>query len=235
MWAKSFSSIVAGILIGASSSIAQIAPEASRVVTTGVGEVMLAPDWATMAFDVTADDSSASEAASASTAATRRVVAALARLGLTEDSVVRVSFSVGPRFDYQQQRVRGYFGRGTVRIEVRRLDQLAQIIDAALAAGATEVSGLRFRSNREEEARAEALRQALVQARADAEVLATAAGGRLGRALEIRHERGVRPSFGFSELAGMASTGPAAPDLTPQDVVVLVVVETQWEYLPGGQ
>jgi uncharacterized protein YggE len=224
--------ILAGASLVASSALAQIAPNTSRVATNGVGEVMLAPDWATMAIDVTADDSSASRAASASAAATRRVVAALAGLGLSGDSVVRVSFSVGPRFDYQEQRLRGYFGRGTVRIEVKQLDRLAQIIDTALAAGATEISGLRFRADGEDKARIEALKQAVAQARADAEVLAAASGGHLGRLLEIRHERAVRPSFGFSELAAMASTGPAAPDLTPQDVVVLVVVEAQWEFVP---
>jgi hypothetical protein len=53
--------------------------------------------------------------------------------------------------------------------------------------------------------------------------------------LEIRNDRDVRPSFGFSELLGMASSGPGAPDLTVQDVVVLVVVETQWEFLSGRQ
>jgi hypothetical protein len=160
------------------------------------------------------------------------VVAALAGLGLTGDSLVRVSFTVGPRFDYQEQRVRGYFGRGTVRIEVKQLDRLAQIIDTALAAGATEISGLRFRSDGEEKARAEALKRAVAQARADAEVLAAASGGHLGRLLEIRHERAVQPSFGFSELVATASSRPAAPDLTPQDVVILVVVETQWEFVP---
>jgi uncharacterized protein YggE len=218
------------------SALAQVANESPRIATTGVGEVSLAPDWATLAIDITAEDSSAAGAANTSAAATRRVVAAMAALGLAGDSVVRVSFSVGPRYDYQEQRVRGYSGRGTVRIEVKELDQLGRIIDTALAVGATGISGLRFHSNREEAARADALRQAVAQARADAQVLALAAGGQLGRPLEIRTDREVRPSFGFAELAAYARSGAAeAPELTPQDVVVMVVVETRWELVPGRQ
>ena len=68
------------------------------------------------------------------------------------------------------------------------------------------------------------------------QVLAVAAGGQLGRALEILTNRDVRPSFGFAELSGYARTGATeAPELTPQDVVVMVVVETRWELLPGRQ
>ena len=43
------------------------------------------------------------------------------------------------------------------------------------------------------------------------------------------------PSFAFSEIAGYARTGgPAAPELTVQDVVVFVEVRTEWELLSGG-
>lgn len=214
----------------ASGAAAQAGP--SRIVTNGNGEVSLRPDWATMALDVTADDSSAIAAASSSTAATERVLAALAALGLSGDSTVRVSYNVGPRYDWSEgQRILGYRAQATIRIDVRDLDRLASIIDTTLAAGATAVSGLRFRSDREEEARVEALRQAVAQARADAEVLADAAGGRLGRPLELSTERTFRPSFGFSEIARARSGPSTAPDLTPQDVVVLVVVQAEWELL----
>jgi uncharacterized protein YggE len=214
----------------ASGAAAQAGP--SRIVTNGNGEVSLRPDWATMALNVTADDSSASAAASSSTAATERVLAALAALGFAGDSVVRVSYSVGPRYDWSEgQRILGYRAQATIRIDVRDLDRLAAIIDTTLAAGATAVSGLRFGSDREEEARVEALRQAVAQARADAEVLANAAGGRLGRPLELSTERTFRPSFALSEIARARSGPSTAPDLTPQDVVVLVVVQAEWELL----
>jgi len=79
------------------------------------------------------------------------------------------------------QKLLGYRARATINVDVRELTLLANIIDTTLTAGATRVSDLRFRSNREEEARGEALRQAVRQARSDAEVLAEAAGGTLGR------------------------------------------------------
>ena len=207
----------------------------ARITTTGTGEVALTPDWAIMTFDITADDSSAVVAAATSTDATERVLDALANLGYVGDSVVQVSFSVQPKYDWSQgQKLLGYRGQATVRLEVRDLDLLARIIDAALSAGATGVSGLRFRSDTEEEARVEALRQAVALARSDAEVLADAAGGRLGQSLEIKTSPGAFPYYAVAEQARRASfAGQAAPDLTPQDVIVMVVVEMEWEFLNG--
>lgn len=221
---------VAAIIPG---SVVGQADELPRIRTNGNGEVTLPPDWATMALDVTADDSSAIAAASTTTAATERVLGALAGLGFSGDLVVRVSYSVGPQYNWREgQELLGYRAESTIRIDVRELERPASIIDTSLAAGATAVSGLRSRSDREEEARVEALRQAVAQARVDAEVLAEAAGGRLGRPLELSTERELLPSFAFSDLAAYARTGgPTAPDRTPQDLVVLVVVRAEWELL----
>jgi hypothetical protein len=226
-----FRVLVAGTaLIAAIPSAAMTqSPERSRVTATGSGDVALAPDWAIVAFTVTADDSSAFAAASASTAATERVRAALAALGLSGDSLVRVTFGVQPRYNWAEgQQLLGYRGEAIVRVDVRRLGQLAGIIDTALAAGATAVWGIQFRSHREEEARVTALKQAVARARADAEVVAVAAGGRLGRALEVRTrpDRGSFPPAAYFQVQASVS---GVPELSPQEVVVAAVVEIDWE------
>jgi len=212
--------------------------DAARILTTGNGEVRLVPDWAALVLEASADDSSAIAAATASTAAAQRVLGALEALGLSGDSAIRVSFSVGPRYDWtpgHEERITGYRGRATIDVAVADLTRLAEIIDTTLAAGATRVSDLKFRSYREEQARAEALRRAVAQARTDARVLAEAAGGALGPPLRIETARERMPSFAFSEIVGYARTGgPAAPELTVQDVVVFVVVETEWAFVSGG-
>jgi uncharacterized protein YggE len=205
-------------------------PPSNRITTAGTGEVRLAPDWATITFSVAADDSSAFAAASAGTAVTQRVVAALEGVGLAGDSLVRVSFSVGPLYNWSEGRqLLGYRGEASIRVDVRQLGQLAKIIDAALAAGATGVSGLQFRSNREEEARVEALKQAVAKARSDAEVLVVATGTRLGKAIRVRTGRDSGPLFEAYQVRGYM--GSAAPDLTPRDVVIYAEVEIDWELL----
>src|SRR6185312_3797945 len=102
-------------------------------------------------------------------------------------------------------RVTGYIVTNTVRADVRRLDDVAKVIDAALAKGANEISSLEFYSSKSDSARRAALGTAVANARQDAEALARAAGGSLGQIVEISTgELPVRP-LSVSMRSGMVA------------------------------
>src|SRR6185312_7080309 len=82
-------------------------------------------------------------------------------------------------------RVTGYIVTNTVRADVRRLDDVAKLIDASLAKGANEISSLQFYSSKADSVRRAALAIAVADARADAVALAQAAGASLGPLLEM--------------------------------------------------
>ena len=86
-------------------------------------------------------------------------------------------------------KVTGYTVTNTVRADVRRIDDVGKLIDAALAKGANEISSLQFYSSKADSARRAALAAAVADARADAEVLARAAGGTLGALVELSTTR----------------------------------------------
>src|SRR5690606_12584202 len=77
-------------------------------------------------------------------------------------------------------RVGGYRAVNMVEIRVDSLDELGAIIDAAIAAGANRVASLHFELQDMESARLEAIGLAVEKARREAEVVARAAGQRLG-------------------------------------------------------
>ena len=62
---------------------------------------------------------------------------------------------------------------------------MGRVIDAALAKGANEISSLQFFSSKADSARSVALAAAVADAKAQAEVMARAAGGSLGQLLEL--------------------------------------------------
>ena len=78
------------------------------------------------------------------------------------------------------------------------------------------------------------LGEALGKARSDADALATAAGGSLGRLLDVTTVGGLGWASGV-RLAAVTATGTAnrAPVFTPRDVVVQVSVQARWEFVPG--
>ena len=129
-----------------------------------------------------------------------------------------------------QPRVTGYTVTNTVRADVRKLDDAARIIDAALAKGANEISGLRFFSSVADSARRAALEAAVKEARADAEALARAAGGTLGPLLEV--STSSSPIMRGQEM--MAAAGMAARVATPiepgQQLISAAVV-ARWVFV----
>jgi uncharacterized protein YggE len=203
---------------------------ASEIVTTGTGEAVLTPDRAKLRVGVETHASTAEEAASRNAAKSKAVVEKLKSLGYAVDSLRTVGFGVNPNYSYDDgRRLIDYQAVATIMVTVSRLEQLGTTIDAVLAAGATDVSNIVFESDDMRSGRAAALARALDEARADADALARAGGGRLGRLLEANTQPGGYP-IPMADMA-MRASNTALP---PQDVVVSLMVQARWEFVPGG-
>lgn len=166
-----------------------------QISTTAVGEARVQPDRATILFAVETRAPTAARAGSDNASRQRAVLDTLRKLGLAEGQLSTTGYAVSPemRYDAKQPQVVGYVARNMVQADVRRIDQVGSLIDAALAAGANVVSSLRFFSSRADEARRSALADAVGKARADAEAMARAAGGSLGHTHRDVHLRASSP------------------------------------------
>jgi len=177
----------------------------------------------------------AADASSRNARILQNVLDTLARAGFPRESLKTVAFEVGPTLDYEHgNKVTGYEATAAIRLVIHDLTRIGQIIDVSLGAGATDLSDIDFESDSVEIGRRRALGEALGKARSDAEALATAAGGSLGRLLDAS----TRTGFGFvsgTTFAAVTVTRAArsAPAILPQDVIVQVSVQARWEFVPG--
>jgi uncharacterized protein YggE len=110
------------------------------------------------------------------------------------------------------------------------------LIDAALSGGATQVSNIQFVRSDSKEARRNALALAVADARRDAEVLAQAAGGTLGKLVYITSGISAQPMLS-TQLEGAMLTGtvsgyPQTP-VFPGDLTISAVASARWQFLPG--
>lgn len=176
-------------VLAASSVSAQQAPAAPQVTTVGRGDVDLKPDRARIDFTVETRAQTAAAAASETARRQRAVLDTLKKLGVAEGQLSTANLQVTPEIVYpgqgQAPKVAGYVARNTVRVDVQRLEIIGALVDAAIARGSTETSGLQFYSSRNAEARREAIAKAVEAARADAQAMARAAGYELGALIEI--------------------------------------------------
>ncbi len=130
----------------------------------------------------------------------------------------------------QTPRVTGYVVTNSVRAEVRRLDDVGGVIDAALSKGANEVASLQFYSSKADSTRRTALAAAVADARAQAEVLARAAGGSLGSLLELSSaQEPIRP-IPQPLMRMTAAMAQVRTPIEPGEQTITATVTVRWAF-----
>jgi uncharacterized protein YggE len=207
------------------------ADDTTRSITvTGTGKVDAVPNRAEVSFGVVTDGSSANDALAANADQARRLVAALRSAGVAERDVQTQQVSLNPVFDEGGRQVTGYQARNTVLARIRALGRTGAVIDAAVEAGANEVYGPNLSVADRSALERGALQDAVADARARAQALATAAGVSLGRVLTVvEGGGGVAPPIPFAaaDRAVAESATPISPGTQELGAVVTVTFAVQ--------
>lgn len=217
-------------------------PPPPHIVTNGEGEAPVTPDRARVHVAVETRGRTAADAASENARIQTAVLARLRALGIPNDRLMTVGYSVQPEYSRGREpnpsvpRVIGYVARNTIRADVHNMAQVGPVIDAALAAGANSLGGLDMYSSRENEARREALANAVRAARSDAEAMAAAAGGRLGPLLEVTSGGFFRPPPPYAAMGRAAAMEVQQADtpISAGEQIIRANVMARWQFIPGA-
>lgn len=202
-----------------------------EIVTTASAEVTLPPARVEIWIGIEGRGATAAAASGEHGPKLDRVLAALAGAGFGARSYESLGFAITPNYDFAAGRkLLDYSARTTLQLTLRDLDRVAQVLDTALAAGATDVPVLRFESDTTAAGRRAALSQAVNEARADAEALAQAAGGRLGRLLSLTTN--PRPDLLVGEMISARAASYAGGPVIQREIRIRVVVQGRWEFTP---
>ncbi len=226
----------AGLLItilSARPAIAQSGAESTLVITSGSGHVTLSPDRATVRAGVTSSGARAADASASASNRIRVVVDSIVALGIPRDSARVVGWNVGPDYDPQSRRITGYTARASIQVTVRDLGMLGRALDAILGAGVSGLEGVSFQSDSTDSGRRQALVKAFADARAQAEALAGAAGGRLGRLVQVSTEavREIQP-MQSGMMVSAIRVGPMP--ISQEEIEVQASVFARWELRLGA-
>ena len=208
-------------------------PQPPAIVTNAEAHADVPADRATLLVAIETRGSTAAAAAQDNARQTRTVLDTLRAIGLAREQLGTFGYNVQPVF--AQTKVTGYIARNTVRVDIRKLDEVGRVIDASLAGGANSIGGLQFTAANADSARREALGRATVQARGDAEAVAKAAGGTLGVLLELTAsgDAGPRPIMYARAMAGGAAAAPTPIDAGP--ITINVSVNARWQFVPANR
>lgn len=217
--------IVAALLLAAAATVGVLRPEGAgavdpspaapdTVTVSGSGSAVAVPDRAEVSLGVESRAATAKAALDANAREMRRVIDAVRGAGGRDVTTQAVSLSPRTTPDGSPD---GYTATNVVTARVG-LDAAGALIDAAVTAGATTVSGPSLSSSDAAELYRQALGKAVADARRRAGVLATAAGRSLGRVTAMS-EGGALP-VPFVERAA-ADAGPPVVS-GPQETIATV-------------
>ena len=210
-----------------------------QIVASAQGEARVTPDRATVHIGVQTRRSTSTAASRDNAARQRAVIDTMVALGIPRDMIATENYSVYPetRYDTNTQRaqVTGYVVSNVVRVELRRIDLVGSVIDAAVAKGANQIHSLDFSATNADSARRAALAVAVAQARGDADAMARAAGGALGTLLELTSsDMGGSPVYKRTfDMAANQAARVASP-IEPGEQTLRVMVMARWYFVAGA-
>lgn len=205
------------------------------VVELAVTETVKArPDLATVSAGVTSQAQTAVEAMQKTATAMDAVVRRIKALGIAADDIQTAGIELGAQYDYDQtnrrQVFRGYQASNRVSVILRKVPDTGRVLDALVAAGATDISGPSFSIDDDTAPRAQARKAALDKAKKQAEEYARWAGYSGVRLLQVSELVNPGRPMPYMEKADIAMTGariasPVEPGLVGTSVTVTVSYE----------
>ena len=204
------------LLTAASGAEAQQqTPVESVVVTSGQGIVFAVPDRAWITVSAESRAPSPREAQRLNAEAMRPVQDKLRAAGIPAEAIRTLAYDVQYEWDFVNgKRVgRGYVARNTIEVRVDAIDRVGELLEIAAGSGATALGGIRFDLKEQAKLEREALRLAVLDARAKADAAAAGAGRSIDRILKVE-EQGVEvPPMPVRMMRQTAQA--AAVDSTP--------------------
>ena len=190
----------------------------SKISVSGTGEIRVSADTAVISLGVNARDKDVLKAQQKVNESIAAIRAALTEQGISEENINTEFINIYVTYDYRddQEEVEAYNASSTLAIKVTEMDKVGALIDAAFSAGANTLNGISFSASDTSEAKAEALREAVADAKNKADVLAEASGLKI-TGIESLSEDGV---FSYENNVGNVYAKMAVAETADAGTVV---------------
>jgi uncharacterized protein YggE len=208
-------------------------PAPGTVSVQGVGQTSAAPDIAHLIVGVESIGPDVGKAISDVNTKQAAIVDKLKGLGIAEKDIQTVNFSVN--VDRSKPGQPGtndgpviYNVVNTANFTIRKIDQIAAVIDAAVSAGANNIYGVNLGISDSTQLANDARTKAVADAKQRADTLAKAAGMKLGRVISISEGFAAvpQPIFAADARASSSAIQTGQLQVTAQ-VQVVYALEAQ--------
>jgi hypothetical protein len=218
-------------LVGPLQASAAETPIAT-ITVTGQGSVSRIPDLATVGATIVTNDDNAARALSENNRRYSALLAKLASTGIAAGDVTSTSiasyFNPRPPSAVEAGQLYGFVVTRNVEIRVAALTQTGAAVDAATAAGATQINGVTYGFRDRRAVERAALAAAVADAYAQAQAVASAAHVQIVRVLRIGNEPAPERIVPLAMSMARKAEAPVPTSITPGDLDVLSTVSVTY-------
>ncbi|GMB08033.1 SIMPL domain-containing protein [Thermolongibacillus altinsuensis] len=196
----------------------------------GQGDVHAKPDTVIITLGVKTEHRNAKEAVSENAARSQAMIQALKKIGIGENDIETVSFSLYPKYDYTAgaPQIIGYEVEHLFDITVRQVQNAGAIYETATENGANVARNIQFVLKNANHYYQQALAQAVRNAREKAATIARTLGVLLYEIPFQVKETSTLPSV--KRMAQTAVLAEGAPPIQTQEVTISATVQAVFAY-----
>lgn len=203
-------SFASAALLDARTGMAADGDKMERTVSvSATGSVAAEPDIASISAGIITEAETAKDAIARNSIVMTKLIDGLKTAGIAAKDIQTTTINVEPRYtqpkDGRAATINGYRVMNQVRLTVREVKRLGEILDQAIVLGANQINQIAFDVANTETLKDEARKQAMENARRRGELYAKAAGGQLGPVLRISESVGELHPMPGGRMAMRAS------------------------------
>jgi len=208
------------------------------IQVTGQAQSSVPADMVRISFTVETEGPSAGDATDENARRMDSVITGIRGMDLPGLDIETFGYTLRPEYESARdgsgnRSISGYRVLNNIRVTLPDVDATGRILDRAIEAGANRVANLQFEASDTREARLTALRQAVGNAREQAEAIASAMGVQLGIALEIQGGANAPSPFSPGGMMIRAAAETTTP-VESGDQLVTASVTVKYRILEGG-
>lgn len=186
--------------------------DVNSIQVSGQGSVSAKATQVTLTLGAWTEDPVAAEAVEDNAVLMNSIINSIMDLGIEEDKIKTVTYSVNTNYDWEAREVKGYRVTNMIQVIVEDIDRVGEVIDTAAAAGANSIQGISFGISDEEalELMNEAYVLALQNAKGKAELIASTLDIEITGVLFVSESSYTpySPYRGYEEMAFDSASAP---------------------------
>lgn len=202
------------------------------VSVEGEAEVLASPDMATITIGVVSEGKVASDVQRDNSDRIRKVLAAVAKLGIEARDVQTTHVSLEPVYNWRQDGKREFLRyqmRNSVLVTVRDLSKVSNVITIGVDQGGNEVGSISFGLSTMQTLRDSVRIAACKNAQRKAGDMATAVGAKLGKVVTLSESGGWQSPQPMYRAMAMSDEMKSEPIIAAGELRIRVTVSASFE------